>query len=203
MKVRRLYNLSDKKANTGDNRSCVWATIVYPESAPENWQTIIADSHIQTLISPIHDKDVNPGGEPKKPHYHVIAKYGSKKSEEQFREYAVQFGGVGAEKVPSLRGYSRYLCHLDNPEKAQYKICDVKAFGGIDYATIIDDGSLKCQYIGEMMDYIDDQGVTSFCALMRWARKNRADWFRALCTDSTYVIREYIKSYTYESGLDD
>lgn len=188
-------------ANSGDNRSCVWACVVYPDSCPDNWLTVIADSHIQTLVSPLHDKDKNPTGEDKKPHYHVLVKYGSKKSEEQFREYACTFGGVGAEKVGALRGYGRYLCHLDNPEKAQYRVCDVKAYGGIDYNTLIDDGSLRCQYIGEMIDFIDNQGITSFCVLMRWARSNRPDWFRALCTDCTYVVREYLKSRTYEEVM--
>lgn len=42
------------------------------------------------------------------------------KTIEQAKDLFEQIGGVGCEKVNSIRGYARYLCHLDNPEKAQY-----------------------------------------------------------------------------------
>ena len=77
------------------------------------------------MISPLHKDDVNPYGEVKKPHYHVIVMFDSVKTLEQFAEFADTFGGVGKEKVNSIRGYARYLCHLDNPEKAQYNPYDV------------------------------------------------------------------------------
>ena len=107
-----------------------FATVVYPESAPENWLEIIAESKTPVFVSPIHDKDINPNGEPKKTHYHVMSMNEGKKSKEQMIEFFSSFGGVGCEVVNSLRGYARYLCHLDNPEKAQYNPEDVKAFGG-------------------------------------------------------------------------
>ena len=53
-------------------RSRGWACIVYPESAPENWTETLNEAHIETLISPLHDKDVTAEGSPKKPHYHVL-----------------------------------------------------------------------------------------------------------------------------------
>ena len=40
-----------------------YATVVYPESAPENWQEILSDQIIPAFISPLHDSDVNPDGE--------------------------------------------------------------------------------------------------------------------------------------------
>lgn len=52
-----------------------WACIVYPDSAPENWVDRLGEAHIQTLISPLHDKDLRADGEPKKPHYHVLAMF--------------------------------------------------------------------------------------------------------------------------------
>ena len=40
---------------------------------------------------------------------------------------------MGAEPVSSLWAYTRYLTHLDNPEKAQYSSLDVLTFGGYEY----------------------------------------------------------------------
>lgn len=49
-----------------------WAFLVYPESLPSNWEDIITETGLPMAFSPLHDKDVNPNGEEKKPHYHVI-----------------------------------------------------------------------------------------------------------------------------------
>ena len=49
-----------------------WANIGYPESLPEGWQDILRDSHLEILISPLHDKDKRGNGEDKKSHYHIL-----------------------------------------------------------------------------------------------------------------------------------
>ena len=107
--------MSEKKSRATDNRKRNFATVVYPESAPENWQEILAGMFVPAFISPLHDKDINPTGEPKKPHYHVVVMNDGKKSIEQAQELFAAIGGVGCEVVQSIRGYARYLCHLDNP----------------------------------------------------------------------------------------
>lgn len=56
--------------------------------------------------------------------------FDSVKTEKQAVEFFSTFGGVGCEVVNSSRAYARYLCHLDNPEKASYKIDQVRQFGG-------------------------------------------------------------------------
>lgn len=53
-------------------KSRYWITVVYPESAAENWIEILNLSGLQAIISPLHDKDVNATGEIKKAHYHVM-----------------------------------------------------------------------------------------------------------------------------------
>ena len=42
-----------------------WAFVLYPESAPEDWKEQLRLSGLQGAISPLHDKDINPTGEPK------------------------------------------------------------------------------------------------------------------------------------------
>ena len=34
-----------------------YATVVYPESAPEGWQSILEDQFVSAFISPLHDCD--------------------------------------------------------------------------------------------------------------------------------------------------
>ena len=52
-----------------------WAFVVYPESAPSDWIEQLQQRGVVGAISPLHDKDLNATGEPKKAHWHVIVTY--------------------------------------------------------------------------------------------------------------------------------
>lgn len=186
----------EKKKN-GSGRTRNFATVVYPESAPEGWQDILVSQFIPAFISPLHNEDLNPTGEKKKEHYHVILMFDSVKTVEQAQEVFDLIGGVGCEKVQSIRGYARYLCHLDNPEKAQYQVDDVRALCGADYSSIIGLVTDKYKAIDEIMDFCDDNNIFSYRELMKYCRKERRDWFRVLCDNGTYVIMEYLKSASW------
>lgn len=190
--------MSQKASNKGAGRTRNYACVVYPESAPENWNYIISESKVPVFISPLHDKDTNPTGEPKKPHYHVMAMYDNVKTREQAEEFFQSFGGVGCEVVNSIRGYARYLCHLDNPEKAQYSVDDVKAFGGADYMHAIGTQADKAKSIREMIAFIEENDITCFAELFTYASINRSDWFDTLINSGAYVIKEFIKSRTWK-----
>lgn len=191
-----------KKEPKRDNRGRNFATIVYPDSAPENWQEILAGLFVPAFISPLHDKDLNPTGEPKKPHWHVMLMFEGKKSDEQVREMFAQIGGVGMDKVNSIRGYARYLCHMDNPEKAQYAPEEVRALCGADYTGIIGLVTDKYKAIGEMIDFCEDNGIISYSELLKYCRMERYDWFRVLCDNGTLVMKEFLKSKAWTESLE-
>lgn len=187
-----------KGESYGKGRTRNYATVVYPESAPESWHSIISESKVPVFISPLHDKDVNPTGEPKKPHFHVLAMWDSVKTKEQAKAFFESFGGVGCEVVNSLRGYARYLCHLDNPEKEQYKIEDVKQYGGADYMHSIGCAADKAKAIREMTLWIEETDCTCWADLFLYASQERSDWFDCLINSGAYVTKEYIKSRTWK-----
>lgn len=184
-----------------DTRTRNFATVVYPESAPEDWQEILAQQFVPAFISPLHDKDVNPTGEPKKPHWHVMLMFEGKKSMDQVQEIFSKIGGVGCEKVNSIRGYARYLCHLDNPEKVQYRQEDVRSLGGADYASTIGLATDKYKALGEMQDFCEEYDVVSFYLLCRYARLHRIDWYRILCDCGAVYMREYLKSRKWSKDI--
>lgn len=183
-----------------DNRKRNFATVVYPESVPENWRSILSGLFVPCFISPLHDQDVNPTGEPKKPHYHVMLMFEGKKTDEKVRELCTSFGGVGLENVNSLRGYARYLCHLDNPEKHQYTVSDVMTFGGADYNHCIGLVSDKYKSIREMISFCKANGMYSYSDLLEYSSVERDDWFRVLCDCGTLVMKEYLKSLSWSSS---
>jgi len=186
-------------ATYGKGRTRNFATFVYPESAPENWQDILSEQFVPCFISPLHDLDTNPDGEIKKAHYHVLITYDSTKTKEQAEALISLINGVGCEVVQSIRGYARYLCHLDNPEKHQYPPEDVRAMCGADYNSVIGLITDKYKAIREMIEYVKLNDIYSYSDLLDYCGENRFDWFRVLCDNGTVVIREYLKSRSWTS----
>lgn len=188
--------MAGKSAGSGRTRN--FATVVYPESAPENWLEILAESFVPAFVSPLHDLDQNPTGEKKKEHYHVVLMFDSVKTLDQARDITESIGGVGCEKVNSIRGYARYLCHLDNPEKAKYDTNDVKCFGGSDYYSVIGLVTDKYAAIKDMIAFCRTNEIDSYSDLLEYAAENRFDWFRVLCDNGTVVMKEYLKSVSWK-----
>lgn len=192
--------IQEKRSDMADERSKSWVFIGYPESMPENWLELLRDMMVDAAISPLHDKDVNPNGELKKPHYHIVLRYSSNKSYTQVCEDIKQFNSPTPQKIKSTKGQIRYLVHADNPEKYQYNQSDIVTIGGWDisqYFTLTQ--ADRHNHIADMMDFIDDNGIMEFNALLRYARKaRRDDWFPLLCDNSAYVIDKYICSVRNE-----
>lgn len=186
-------------AKTKDTRSRNFATVIYPDSAPENWLSLASDLRVPAFISPLHDNDFNPTGEQKKPHWHFLIMFEGKKSEEQVQELFSSIGGVGIEKVNSIRSYARYLCHLDNPDKCQYKPEDVVCLAGADYFDIIGLASDKYVAVGEIMRFCMENDIYSFSELSLYCMVHRQDWFRVLVDKSTVYIKEFLKSRTWDT----
>ena len=83
------------------------------------------------FISPLHDKDVYEEGEKKgelkKPHWHLLLCFQNARF---FNSVAKEFSNFGVidqnlNTIKCLNSAVRYLCHLDNCEKAQYKVSEI------------------------------------------------------------------------------
>ncbi len=114
-----------KSSGNRDTRTRNWSFIIYPESAPSNWRTILDDMHLEWIESPLHDKDINGNGEQKKAHIHILILFGGVKAYEQVKEITDKLGQPIPERVHNVKSLVRYMAHLDNPEKAQYSINDI------------------------------------------------------------------------------
>lgn len=191
-------------ASSGVGRTRNFATVVYPESAPEGWEEILTQCFVPAFISPLHDSDINPTGEKKKEHYHVIIMFDSTKTLEQAKEIFDKIGGVGCEKVNSIRGYARYLCHLDNPDKHQYTQEDVRSLCGADYMATIGLAYDKYKALSEMEEFCEKYNIFSYFVLARYASVHRSDWSRILKDCGTVYMREYLNSrkWSKENGYE-
>lgn len=188
--------MAKKKSTENEIRTRNWTVVLYPESAPENWREVIDDMHIEWVESPLHDKDLNATGEPKKPHWHVLLMFGGVKAYEQVKELTDALNAPIPERCHNAKAMVRYMVHMDNPEKAQYNQADIKAHGGVDLAELLrPSSSERYTIISDMIAYVKDNMVIEFQDLMDYARVNEFDtWFPLLCDNSAYVVNQYIKS---------
>lgn len=189
-----------------DDRVRNFATIIYPESAPENFKEIIADWHIPAFLSPLHDKDVNPDGEIKKAHYHLMLMFQGPKSDEYVKKYFDEVSGVGIKRIASVVGMARYLVHMDNPEKYQYNRNDVSSFAGADYEELVTKSADEDRLIIELSQIVVEKDIDNvqdlfvLCLndqrfdLIRQLTRKSSYWFQALCKANDYKKKKMLKS---------
>lgn len=181
-----------------ENRKRNWVFVVYPESAPENWREKLREMLVPGFISPLHDSDVNPDGSLKKAHWHIILTFKGLKSYEQVKEITDQLNSPIPQACKDVRAYARYLCHLDNPEKAQYSTAQVENMGGADYLEKIRSAADSDIILSEMMDWCMENRCCSFFHLSNYARMNRPDWFRVLTQQRTQFLVAWLKSMKWD-----
>ena len=184
------------KDDAQNGRTRNWNIIVYPDSAPSNWRDILDESHIEWVESPLHDKDVNPTGEPKKPHWHVLLMFGGVKSYEQVLDFIQPLNCPIPQKCHNAKSSVRYMSHLDHPDKAQYKTGDIVAHGGVDVKDLLKPSSgEKYELVREMIAWVKENNVIEYQDLLDYAMAERFDdWFPLLCDSCTFVVNQYIKS---------
>lgn len=187
--VKKAYD-----AKRAGQRHPNWTAVVYPESAPADWRDRLDEHHIEWVESPLHDRDVNPDGTLKKPHWHIAMRFDCVKTYEQVMELLKPINAPSAKYVQSMKGLLRYFTHMDNPEKAQYNAADIKAHGGFDVsAALAPTATETTEIVREMMRFVVRYKVTEFAELVVYAMEEQPTWFDVLNTHC-YLIREFMKS---------
>lgn len=145
-----------------------WAFVMYPESMPGNWKEIIQEIGLPCAISPLHDQDVEPTGEKKKPHYHVICYYENTTTQKSVKEAVTdRLNATLPIKLESLIGMYRYHLHLDNPEKYQYDDRYRMFFNGFDKSKIDSLSYTEIQkLLQQIQHFIIDNDITEYADLL-------------------------------------
>ena len=126
-----------KASGNREQRTRNWTFVLYEDSAPDNWVDILDGEHIEWVESPWHDKDVDANGQVKKKHKHILVLFGGVKSYEQVKEVTDKVNAPVPQRCHNAKAMVRYMAHLDNPDKAQYSVSDIKAHGGVDIAELL------------------------------------------------------------------
>lgn len=198
---------AQKDRERNETRGRNFTLVLYPEDLPDNWEEIVKSVKAKSLYI-LHDKDENADGEPKKPHVHWLIMFDGYKSLAQVRGLMVSLFGENEDgAIPGVatvnkhclvhdRGAMvRYLVHMDNPEKYQYAVDDIKALGGADIMELLRRSMSETQNIMiAMEEYIEEHDITESCDFSRAIRYTHPDWYMILTTKSTVYFNAFIRS---------
>lgn len=114
---------------------------VYIDEDAKTWERPTGELRTNELGAPVKVTKTEPVpqvGDLKKPHRHVIIMLDYSAPLQTWLNNFAPLDIHYMEIVKSKRGYLRYLCHLDNPEKARYNVHDVIMLGGVDISCLYD-----------------------------------------------------------------
>lgn len=182
-----------------DTRGRNWTFVGYPDdSLPENYREILVDEmHLCFCESPVHDADLNGDGSQKKKHIHFLVTFEGNKSFEQIQEITDRLHCPIPQQCRNVRAMVRYMCHLDNPEKHQYKREDIKCFGGFEIDSYFEKSAFEYDKIlDEIEMFIIDNGITEMFKLMQLVSQMdcAADWRRVIRSRNTIYISALLAS---------
>lgn len=173
----------------------IWASVGYPESLPTDWKEKLIETGLQIAISPLHDKDINPTGEVKKPHYHIIFNYDGPTTYNHVKELCDSLNMTIPIKLESLRGMYRYHIHLDNPEKYQYDDRDRALLNGFDPKSVDALTATEIDKITtEILAFIDDNDILEYSDLLYEFRVNDLTNMLNVAKSHTILFNTYIRS---------
>lgn len=173
-----------------------WAFVMYPESMPSNWKERIIEIGIPIAISPLHDKDMDPTGEVKKPHYHVIIYYEGPTTYNQVNENVCKkLNATIPIKLENLKGMYRYHIHLDNPEKYQYDDRERIFFNGFDTNKINELTKTEILKIKkELQNFIIDNNIIEYSVLLDLLLNNECNDMYDVASTHTIFFNTYLTS---------
>lgn len=191
IRIRNHLYLHDKAFKTRN-----WNLIVYPDSAPEDWiRQLVEYFHVPFCVSPLHDKDVNPTGEIKKPHYHVTICFDGPKSWLNVVKITKWLNCAVPVDTISLSGSIRYMAHLDNPEKYQYDSSLICGYCGFDVEDCFAPSSgERARFIADMICYINTNEICDLNEFLIYCiQEHYNDWYRVVISPGATIIKDSIK----------
>lgn len=173
----------------------IWAFVGYPESLPSDWLDKLQETGLQIAISPIHDKDFNSDGTPKKSHYHIMVIYDGPTTYNHVLELTKSLNCTIPIKLESARGMFRYHIHIDNPEKYQYDDRDRILINGFDLSScnqLTHSEVLKIKRL--VLDIIKDNMITEYSDLCDMLHQTDSIQMLDVVTSNTVFFNTYLTS---------
>lgn len=175
-----------------------WSFLVYLDSCPDDWIDILQLKGLPFAISPLHDKDINPDGTPKKPHYHVILVFGAPTTFNNVKSITDELNQPIPIPLESVRGMYRYFTHKDNPEKYQYDEKYIRLFNAFDVTDVLNNFEV---YTGlkDIQLLIIENDLLEYSDLMDYLLQNDLMELWNIACSHTLFLNTYITSIRHKN----
>ena len=172
-----------------------WTFVLYPESAPSDWQEQIKLSGLMSAISPLHDKDINPTGEAKKAHYHILLVYSGPTTYNAVAKFTASLNATIPQPLESVRGMYRYFSHKDNPEKYQYNESDIVTVNGFNIADLVELTKSEVNEVkARVLRLIREVDIIEYADLIDFLTDNEMLVEYDVAVNNTFFFNSYITS---------
>lgn len=179
-----------------------WVFVLYPESAPSDWVEQLRLTGLQCVISPLHDKDIDPTGEPKKAHHHIILCYAGPTSFNVVKQLTERLNQPIPQALEQVRGYYRYLTHKDNPDKAQYSDDDIRTLNGFNISDFVELSKSEVLEIKrKLQSLIREIEIFEYSDFMDYLLDNEMSLEYEVGSNNTYFFEKYISSRRNKAKL--
>lgn len=178
--------------------------LLYPESIPEDWETLLETIGVPMAISPLHDKDKSSveGQEYKKAHYHVIYVAANPVTTHSVRKRIQRaLGNESVAKVQvikqSVENMYLYLTHESKDaiakNKYKYNKKDIKLLNNFDIDRyVVLDVEDKDEMLNDVCDMIDEHGLANIRELRRFIKERGTEYN----LPSMKIINSVLRSHT-------
>lgn len=191
--------MEEKKTTAKNVKKRNWAFVLYPESAPKDWKEQLSKTGLEGAISPLHDKDVNPTGEPKKAHYHIIICYPGPTTFNVVKSLCDNLNCPIPQALESVKGYYRYFTHKDNPEKYQYEEDTIQFFGGFQISNYMELSKAEvAEFKRKIQQIIREKDFMEYCDLLDFLMDNELWDELDIAQNHTMLFNGYIKSRKFK-----
>lgn len=179
-----------------------WACVIYPDSAPEDWINEFRIRGLVFAVSPLHDKDVDPTGEKKKPHYHVILCYPGPVTFKMVNDLMQEFNQPIPKALESVAGMYKYFTHKDNPDKYQYDEKDIQRFNGFDPNMVLNSEEVYAALI-KIQNFVIELDLYEYSYLMDFLLQSEYMDLWNVAASHTLFLNTYItsKRHAFEKQL--
>lgn len=165
-----------------------WTFLIYPDSAPDDWDLIFEDLHVSGAYSMVHDPDKDGG----KPHIHAILEFGSNMGIETVKRLIEPFHSPTPFLVYDKPRMYRYLSHLDEKDKKHYDPNDVTYFNVPYWEYINTQGGIS-DTMNDICDWINKNECSSFKELYNHALfTNNLNWMSFISTH-VFFFNSFLK----------
>lgn len=198
---------STSSSNSNINKKArSWTWIVYEEQIESVRKWLESAPDISWAMSPKHDRDKLPTGEPKKPHWHLVLAWNGPVTFNYACNISSELKLPIPQSVRNTRTMVRYFLHLDEDpkEKARYERKDIVSGGGFEVDSFLalsksEQEEEEKKFVRDILNKIAELDLQEFYEVTNYVISEMPDkWI--YFKKNSYILLNFMKTKLFHQG---